>query len=122
MPWLILILSAVFEAVWATALGLSEGLTEPLPTIVFLVAIAISMVGLGWAAKTIPMGTAYAVWTGIGAALTVTFSMVTGAEPVSALKIVFLIGIIGAVIGLKLVPASVPSREPEAAAKPEPRD
>ncbi|MDJ1371833.1 DMT family transporter [Gulosibacter molinativorax] len=104
MAWFVLIVSAVFEAVWATALGMSEGFTKPWPTIVFLVALTLSMLGLGWAAKSIPMGTAYAVWTGIGAALTVTYAMLTGSEPVSALKIVFLVGIIAAVIGLKLVP------------------
>lgn len=105
MPWFILILSAVFEAVWATALGLSDGFSRPVPTVVFLVAVTVSMLGLGWAAKFIPMGTAYAVWTGIGAALTVTYSMLTGAESASPLKVLFLAGIIGAVIGLKLVPA-----------------
>lgn len=105
MPWFILILSAVFEAVWATALGLSDGFSRPGPTVVFLVAVTVSMLGLGWAAKFIPMGTAYAVWTGIGAALTVTYSMLTGAESASPLKVLFLAGIIGAVIGLKLVPA-----------------
>lgn len=105
MPWLILVASAVLEAVWATALGLSEGFSKPLPTVVFFVAVTLSMIGLGWAAKSIPMGTAYAVWTGIGAALTVTYAILTGSESVSVWKIVFLVGIIGAVIGLKLVPA-----------------
>lgn len=105
MPWLILVVSAVLEAVWATALGLSEGFSKPLPTVVFFVAVTLSMIGLGWAAKSIPMGTAYAVWTGIGAALTVTYAILTGSESVSVWKIVFLVGIIGAVIGLKLVPA-----------------
>jgi quaternary ammonium compound-resistance protein SugE len=104
MPWIILLISAVFEAVWATALGLSDGFTEPGPTVVFLVALAISMAGLGWAAKHIPIGTAYAVWVGLGAALTVFYAMFTGGESVSALKIVFLVGIIAAVVGLKLVP------------------
>lgn len=105
MPWLVLVTSAVLEAVWATALGQSNGLRELGPTVVFLVAVTLSMVGLGWAAKHIPIGTAYAVWTGIGAALTVTWAMATGEEPVSALKVLFLLGIIGAVVGLKLVPS-----------------
>ncbi|MGO1545249.1 MAG: DMT family transporter [Gulosibacter sp.] len=106
MPWIILIASAVLEAVWATALGLSNGFTEPVATVVFLIAVTLSMLGLGWAAKSIPMGTAYAVWTGVGAALTVIYAMLTGAEAVSFWKVVFLVGIIGAVIGLKLVPSS----------------
>lgn len=104
MPWFILLLSAVFEAVWATALGQSNGLAEPGPTIVFFGALTISMCGLGWAVARIPIGTAYAVWVGVGAALTATYSMATGAETISVSKIIFLTGIIGAVVGLKLVP------------------
>jgi quaternary ammonium compound-resistance protein SugE len=105
MPWIILIISAVFEAVWATALGYSNGFSEPLPTIVFAITVTASMLGLGWAAKHIPIGTAYAVWVGIGAALTVSFAMLTGTEPFSLAKALFIVGIIGAVIGLKLVPS-----------------
>lgn len=105
MPWVVLLASAVLEAVWATALGRSEGLSRPGPTAVFLVALVVSMLGLGRAARHIPIGTAYAVWTGVGAALTVSFAMLTGGEAVSAAKVVFLAGIIGAVIGLKLLPA-----------------
>ena len=104
MPWIILLISAVFEAIWATALGMSNGLTDPAPTIVFFTGLAISMAGLGWAVKHIPIGTSYAVWVGIGAALTVTYAIATGAESISVGKIVFISGIIAAVIGLKLVP------------------
>lgn len=101
MPWLILVGSAIFEAVWATALGLSEGFTRPVPTAVFLVAVVISMLGLAHAAKSIPIGTAYAVWTGIGASLTVAWAMATGTESVSAVKLIFIAGIIGATLGLR---------------------
>ena len=104
MAWTVLLVSALFEAVWATALGRSNGFTELWPTVVFAVALVISMVGLGWAMKRIPIGTAYAVWTGLGAALTVACAMATGDEAVSAAKLVFLAMIIGAVVGLKLVP------------------
>ena len=104
MAWLVLVLSAFFEAIWATALGMSDGLSRPLPTLVFLAATTLSMLGLGWAAKFIPIGTAYAVWVGIGAALTVIYAMATGDEAFSAWKAVFIAGIILAVIGLKLVP------------------
>lgn len=106
MAWVILLVSAVFEAVWATAMGMSDGFTRPVPTVVFFVTLVISMAGLGWAVKTIPIGTGYAVWTGVGAALTVTYAMATGAEPVSLVKIVLISGIILAVVGLKLVPSS----------------
>lgn len=104
MAWVVLLISAVFEAVWATALGMSHGFSEPVPTAVFFIALAISMAGLGWAVKTIPIGTSYAVWVGVGAALTVGFAMATGEESVSLGKLVFITGIIAAVIGLKLVP------------------
>ncbi|MGK0716637.1 DMT family transporter [Leucobacter sp. W1153] len=110
MPWLVLIISAVFEAVWATALGLSNGFTELVPSVVFLLALVVSMIGLGWSVRVIPIGTGYAVWVGVGAALTVSFAMVTGAESVSAGKIIFIAGIILAVIGLKLVPDSARPR------------
>lgn len=103
MHWLVLIGSAVFEAVWATALGASNGFTEMVPVIVFVVALIISMYGLSIAMRGIPLGTAYAVWTGIGAALTVLYAIFTGNEPASALKVVFLAGIIVSVAGLKLV-------------------
>ncbi len=101
MAWLVLVLSAVLEAVWATALSESAGLTVPGPTVVFLVATVLSVVGLGWAMKCIPTGTAYAVWAGIGAVLTVSWAAVTGAEPLSPLKGLFLAGIIACVVGLK---------------------
>ena len=59
------------------------------------------MAGLGYAMRTLPIGTAYAVWVGIGAALTVTFGMVTGDEPANLIKVLLLVGLIGCVIGLK---------------------
>lgn len=100
--WIALLISAVLEAVWATALGLSNTFSVLAPTIVFFIAVTASMIGLGWAAKHIPIGTAYAVWTGVGAALTVTWAIATGTEPFSVAKVIFLAGIVGAVIGLKL--------------------
>ncbi|GGF36113.1 QacE family quaternary ammonium compound efflux SMR transporter [Microbacterium sorbitolivorans] len=103
MHWLVLLISAVLEAVWATALGDSDGFTRPVPVAIFLVGVTLSMLGLGYAMRDIPIGTAYAVWTGTGAALTVTYAMATGAEPVTFLRILFIAGIVGAVIGLKLV-------------------
>ncbi|OII12473.1 multidrug efflux SMR transporter [Curtobacterium sp. MCBA15_008] len=105
MPWIALLISAVLEAVWATALGESDGFTKPVPTIVFVIGIALSMVGLGYAAKHIPISTAYAIWTGTGAALTVAYAMLTGHEAVTVLRVIFLAGIVGAVVGLKLVKA-----------------
>lgn len=106
LSWIVLVISGVLEAVWATALGRSEGFTKVGPTIVFGVGLLLSMGGLAFALREIPVGTGYAVWVGIGAALTVTWAMVTGAEPASVLKVVLILGIVGCVIGLKLVSES----------------
>lgn len=102
MAWLVLIGSGVLEAVWATALGRSENFSKLTPSIVFFVAMSISMVGLAYAMRELPVGTSYAIWVGIGAALTVVYAMVTGDETVSIAKIIFLFGIVGSVVGLKL--------------------
>jgi len=101
--WIVLVASAVLEAVWATALGYSEGFSRPGATAVFLVAAVLSMAGLGYAMRGIGIGTAYAVWTGLGAVLTVLYSVLFSGEPAGVLKMLFLAGIIGCVIGLKLV-------------------
>lgn len=106
MSWIILILSGVLEAVWATALGKSEGFTKLGPSLVFGAALVLSMGGLALAMRDIPIGTAYAVWVGIGAALTVTYAMVFGGEPTSLIKILLIVGLVGCVVGLKLVDTS----------------
>ena len=103
MSWLVLVLSGVLEAVWATALGRSEGLSRLGPSVVFFVAVAASMAGLAYAMRELPVGTSYAVWVGIGAVLTVVYAMAAGQEPVSVLKVLFLAMIVAGVIGLKLV-------------------
>ncbi|MDP9823525.1 DMT family transporter [Nocardioides massiliensis] len=103
LAWIVLVVSGVFEAVWATALGRSAGLTKLGPTTVFGVAVVISMAGLAWAMRTLPTGTAYAVWVGIGAGLTVAYELATGAQPFSVARVLLVAGIVGCVIGLKLV-------------------
>ena len=103
MSWIILIASGVLEAVWATALGKSEGFTKLWPSVIFGAALAVSMGGLAWAMREIPIGTAYAVWVGIGAALTVAWSMFTGDASICWIKIALLLGLIGCIVGLKLV-------------------
>lgn len=105
MAWIVLFVSAALETVWATALGESDGFTGSRPTIVFAVTIVISLVAFGYVLKHIPISTAYAVWTGTGAALTVLWGMATGAEAVTVLRLLFIAGIVGCVVGLKLVPA-----------------
>ncbi|NUU07467.1 multidrug efflux SMR transporter [Leifsonia sp. C5G2] len=103
MSWIVLILSGVLEAVWATALGKSEGFTRLWPTLVFAGALLASMGGLAFAMRGIPTGTAYAVWVGIGAALTVLYAMVFGGDGFSLVKALLIVGLVGCVIGLKLV-------------------
>ena len=102
MYWLVLVLSGVLEAVWASALARTEGFTRLAPTVVFAVALAASMAGLAYAMRGLPLGTAYAVWVGIGAALTAGYAMLSGQEPASAVRVFLLLGIVGCVIGLKL--------------------
>ena len=102
MYWLVLVLSGVLEAVWATALGRSEGFTRLTPTVVFGVSLAASMAGLAYAMRGLPIGTAYAVWVGIGAALTAGYAMSTGQEPLTVVRVLLLAGIVGCVVGLKL--------------------
>lgn len=103
MSWIVLVLSGILEAVWATALGKSEGFTKLWPTVTFGVTLVASMGGLAWAMRTIPTGTAYAVWVGIGASLTVLYAMISGAEPFSVIRMLLIVGLVGCVIGLKLV-------------------
>jgi quaternary ammonium compound-resistance protein SugE len=103
MSWIILVASGILEAVWATALGRSEGFTKLWPSIVFGVSLVLSMAGLALAMRGIPVGTAYAVWVGIGASLTVAYAMLFGGEQVSVVKILLILGLVGCVVGLKLV-------------------
>ena len=103
MAWLVLVVSGVLEAVWATALGKSDGFSRLVPSLVFGVALALSMVGLAVAMRSLPVGTSYAVWVGIGAVLTIAYAMLTGGESASLVKVVLMTGIVGCVIGLKVI-------------------
>ena len=103
MAWAVLIVSGILEAVWATALGKSAGFSKLTPTIIFIVALIMSMVGLAYAMRTLPTGTSYAVWVGVGATLTVVYAMATGTEPFTVLKAVFLLLIVTGIVGLKLL-------------------
>lgn len=102
MAWLVLVVSGMLEAVWAVSLDRSQGFSRPAPSVTFLVALAASMAGLAYAMRTLPVGTSYAVWVGIGASLTVVYAMLTGLEPVSLTRVLLILGIVGCVVGLKL--------------------
>lgn len=103
MAWVVLVLSGMLEAVWATALGQSQNFHRLWPTVVFAAGLLLSMAGLAFAMQSIPVGTAYAVWVGIGAVLTAAYAMAFGGEKATLLKVLLLLGVVGCVIGLKLV-------------------
>jgi quaternary ammonium compound-resistance protein SugE len=101
MSWFVLVVSGLLEAVWAVALDRSDGFSRLVPSAVFAGSLALSMAGLALALRDLPVGTAYAVWVGIGAVLTVVYGMAKGLEPVSISKLICLTAIIAGVIGLK---------------------
>ena len=103
MAWLVLVASGVLEAVWATALKKSDGFSRLLPSLIFAVSLVFSMAGLAFAMRSLPTGTSYAVWVGIGAVLTVGYAMLTGDETASPVKVVLIAGVVGCIAGLKVV-------------------
>jgi quaternary ammonium compound-resistance protein SugE len=103
MTWVVLIAAGVLESVWATALGASESFRRPKPTALFAVSLVLSMAGLAYAMGDIPVGTAYAVWVGIGAVLTVVVAVVRKKEVLSLGRAALLVVLVGCVIGLKAV-------------------
>ena len=102
MTWLLLLGAGCFEIAWAIGLKYAEGFTRPWPTLLTVSAMIISIALLGLTMRTLPVGTAYAVWVGIGAAGTVLFSAVLFAEPVDLMKGASLVLILLGVLGLKL--------------------
>jgi quaternary ammonium compound-resistance protein SugE len=103
MAWITLIAAGLFEIGFTTSLRYTENFTKFWPTVVFTIFAAISFSLLAKAAQTIPLGTSYAVWTGIGAAGTVLVGIIAFAEPVTGLRLLFLATLIGSIVGLKLV-------------------
>lgn len=102
MNWIILLIAGLFEIVWAVGLKYTVGFTKLWPSVITIVAMIISFVLLGIAMKTMPAGTAYAVWVGIGIVGTVILGVILFAEPVNALRIFSIVLIMAGVIGLKL--------------------
>ena len=102
-PWLIIVIAGIFEIIWAVAMDSSEGLTVWYYDLIFIVFLVLSVFLLSRALKRgIPVGTAYAVWTGIGAVGTIVISSVISKTIPGALSILFVIMIIGGIIGLQL--------------------
>ncbi|MFT3989981.1 MAG: quaternary ammonium compound efflux SMR transporter SugE [Luteolibacter sp.] len=102
MSWIILIIAALFEIVWAVGLKYTEGFTRLWPNVATVFALLISIVLLGMAAKSLPIGTAYTVWTGIGTVGTVIFGILVFGDPVSAMRLACLGLIILGIVGLKI--------------------
>jgi quaternary ammonium compound-resistance protein SugE len=103
VAWLVLVVSGVLETVWVAALSRSAGLSRLVPSVVFVVALVLSMAGLAYALREVPVGTGYAVWVGIGAVGTVLYGMAVLGEPVSALRLLCVAAVVGGVVGLKFV-------------------
>ena len=103
MPWILLTLAGLFEIGWAIGLKYTDGFTKPMPTVLTAGSMVISIVLLGLAVKTLPMGTAYAIWTGIGTVGTVILGIVLFAEPVTAMRLGCIALIVTGILGLKFV-------------------
>jgi len=101
MAWVQLIIAGLFEVVWATSLKYSEGFTRIMPSIITFAGMLVSFYFLSQATKSLPLGTAYAIWTGIGAVGSVILGMAIFGEPVTLVRIIFLLCIITGIMGLK---------------------
>ena len=103
--WIVLVIAGCFEVAWAIGLKYTEGFTRPGPSVATLAAMAASVVLLGWAMRTLPVGTAYAVWTGIGAIGTVILGIVLFQEPATFARLACVGLILAGILGLKLTHA-----------------
>lgn len=102
MAWFLLLLAGLFECGWAIGLKYTDGFTRPMPTVLTVISMVISIVLLGLAVKTLPIGTAYAVWTGIGTVGTVLLGIWLLGDPVTAARLGCIALIIAGIVGLKL--------------------
>ncbi len=102
MAWIILFVAGLFEIGWAVGLKYTEGFTRPIPTLLTAISLVTSMGLLGLALKSLPLGTAYAVWTGVGAVGTAIVGILLFKEPAAAGRLVCLALIVSGILGLKL--------------------
>ena len=105
MPWLILFVAGLFEVGWAIGLKYTHGFTRLWPSVFTVVAMAVSLFLLAQALRTLPIGTAYAVWTGIGAVGTAVLGIVLFSEPATALRLGCIALIVTGIVGLKFASA-----------------
>ena len=106
MAWLYLLIAGLFEVAWAIGLKYTDGFTRLIPSIWTVVSMAVSFLFLSLALKTLPVGTAYAVWTGIGAVGTAILGIALFGEPATAARLACIGLIVAGIVGLKLVTAS----------------
>jgi quaternary ammonium compound-resistance protein SugE len=106
MAWILLIVAGLFEVGWAIGLKYTDGFTRPLPTAGTIAAMVISVWLLGIAMKTLPVGTAYSVWVGVGAAGTVILGILLFKEPANALRLASIGLVIAGIVGLKVATPS----------------
>ncbi|WP_126445130.1 quaternary ammonium compound efflux SMR transporter SugE [Sulfuricystis multivorans] len=102
MAWILLLLAGLCEVAWAIGLKYTDGFTRPVPSLLTLMAMVASVVLLGLAMRVLPVGTAYAIWVGIGALGTAILGIVLFAEPASAGRLLSLALIVAGIVGLKL--------------------
>jgi quaternary ammonium compound-resistance protein SugE len=102
VAWIILFVAGLFEVGWAVGLKFTQGFTKPIPIVLTAISLALSMGLLGWSVKSLPLGTAYAVWTGVGAIGTAIVGIVLFKEPATAARLACLGLIVAGILGLKL--------------------
>lgn len=105
MAWVVLFFAGLFEVAWAIGLKYTDGFSKLWPSVGTVVAMTASVVLLGWALKSLPLGTAYAVWTGIGTVGTAALGMILFGEPAGAARLLCIAAIVGGIIGLKMLHA-----------------
>jgi quaternary ammonium compound-resistance protein SugE len=105
MAWMVLVVAGLFEVGWAIGLKYTDGFTRPWPTVGTVAAMVASVVLLGWTMRILPVGTAYAVWTGIGAIGTVALGIVLFKEPATVARLACVGLILAGIVGLKLTHA-----------------
>lgn len=102
LPWLALIVAGLLEVCWAVGLKYTDGFRRPVPSLLVILAIAASMFLLSWAARTLPIGTAYAIWVGIGAFGAAILGIALFGEPVTLARMAFLALLLVSIVGLKV--------------------
>jgi len=102
MNWIVLVVAGLFEIGWAVGLKYADGFTRLWPSAITVVAMVVSVVLLGWAARSLPLGTAYAVWVGVGAVGTAVVGMLLFGEPATLARLLSLTLVVAGIVGLKL--------------------